>query len=61
MLKSNSFGGGMLLSPSNSFSAAGIPMKTTRTNNASEVSLGTFLENTGGDLNDILNEFGPGA
>ena len=26
--------------------------------NASELSLGTFLENSGGDINDILNDFG---
>ena len=48
MLKSQSFPGG----------AAGIPMKGSRTMNASELSLGTFLENSGGDINDILNDFG---
>ena len=48
MLKSQSFPGG----------TAGIPMKGSRTMNASELSLGTFLENSGGDINDILNDFG---
>jgi len=47
----NSFGG----------STAGIPMKGSRTINASELSLGTFLENNGGDINDILNDFGVDA
>lgn len=57
MLKSNSFGG--VLTPSNSFSA-GLPMQKSRTKNASEMSLGTFLESTGGGIDDILSEFGPG-
>ena len=72
MLKSRSFGGGeggatlagLDMSKVNSFglgSGAGLPIAKSRTKNASEMSLGTFLENTGGDLNDILNEFGPGG
>ena len=36
-------------------------MKGSRTINASELSLGTFLENNGGDINDILNDFGVDA
>ena len=48
LLQLNSFGGGV----------AGIPMRGSRTFNASELSLGTFLENNGGDINDILNDFG---
>jgi len=42
-------------------SAAGLSLKGTRTDNASNVSLGTFLENNGGDINDILNDFGVGS
>merc|ERR1719454_1231814 len=42
-------------------SAAGLSLKGTRTDNASNISLGTFLENNGGDINDILNDFGVGA
>lgn len=69
MLKSNSFGGGgatlagLDMSTTNSFGlASGMPIAKTRAKNASEMSLGTFLENTGGsDLNDILNEFGTGG
>lgn len=53
LLKSQSFGGGSM--------SAGIPMKGSRVINASELSLGTFLENNGGDINDILNDFGVDA
>ena len=31
------------------------------TDNASNISLRTFLENNGGDINDILNDFGVGS
>ena len=42
-------------------SAAGLSLKGTRTDNASNISIGTFLENNGGDINDILNDFGVGS
>ena len=42
-------------------SAAGLSLKGTRTDNASNISLRTFLENNGGDINDILNDFGVGS
>merc|ERR1719231_2179398 len=58
LLRSHSFTQGAL---AGGVPGAGIPLKEARATNDSNVSLGTFLEKTGGDINEILSEFGVGS